>query len=81
MDSIMSEDDLRSLLKRRSEEGQGDATGTEDEMTTDYEGDVVNGDMVIDGGEGELEMRAARMVEEPTVATPMGLAGAEGQLE
>jgi hypothetical protein len=79
IESILSEDDLRSLLKRREKgNGAGSVTGTEDE-TTDFEGDVDDG-MVIDGGEAEQELRAARR-EEPKVATPMGLAGAEGQDE
>ncbi len=47
-------------------------TGTEDE-TTDFEGD---GEVVfnVDGGE-------AMKMEEPKLATPMGLAGAEEQPE
>ncbi|KAK4242568.1 ADP-ribosylation factor family-domain-containing protein [Achaetomium macrosporum] len=81
IESILSEDDLRSLLKKREKEsdGPGHATGTEEEDPTDFEGDH-DDSMVIDGGEGEGEIKAARM-EEPKIATPAGLAGAEGQLE
>jgi hypothetical protein len=67
------------LLKRREKgDGAGSVTGTEDE-TTDFEGEVDDG-MVYDGDDTERELRAARR-EEPKVATPMGLAGAEGQDE
>jgi hypothetical protein len=61
-------------LKRR--ERTGSVTGTEDE-TTDFEGEVDDG-MVFDGGDAERELQAARG-EEPKLATPMGLAGAEVQ--
>lgn len=81
IESILSEDDLRSLLKKkraeRLVEGEGSITGTEDE-STDFEGDVDSG-VALDGGETEEELRVSLRSEEPKVATPMGLAGAEGQ--
>ncbi|KAK4106535.1 patatin-domain-containing protein [Parathielavia hyrcaniae] len=79
IESILSEDELRSLLKRREKRGgAGSVTGTEEETTaSEGEGDDC---MVIDGGDAETELRAARR-EEPKIATPMGLAGAEGQDE
>ncbi|KAL2167074.1 hypothetical protein VTG60DRAFT_1800 [Thermothelomyces hinnuleus] len=75
MESILSEDDLRSL--RREREGKRDggvgATETEEDETTDFEEG-----MVFDGDDAERQLRAAaRMEEEPKIATPMGLAGAE----
>ncbi|KAK4123790.1 patatin-domain-containing protein [Parathielavia appendiculata] len=79
IESILSEDDLRSLLKKRKRrDGAESATGTEEESTaSEGEGDDC---MVIDGGDAERELRAARR-KEPKIATPMGLAGAEGQDE
>ncbi|KAL2018820.1 hypothetical protein VTK56DRAFT_378 [Thermocarpiscus australiensis] len=65
IDSLLSEDDLRSLLKRRERGAdEGNTTGTEDE-TTDYDGGRRGN---IDGGETEEEIK---------IAAPMGLAGAE----
>jgi predicted acylesterase/phospholipase RssA len=63
IESILSEDDLRSLLKK----SQGSITGTDDD-STDFEGYTSVDGINIDGGETE---------EEPKLATPMGLAGAE----
>src|SRR4051794_2301079 len=77
MESILSEDDLRSLLKKREGERRGgggaasSVTGTEDE-TRDFEEA-----MVFDGDDAERELRAAKMEEgKQKMATPMGLAGA-----
>ncbi|KAL2201283.1 hypothetical protein P885DRAFT_73632 [Corynascus similis CBS 632.67] len=73
MDSILSEDDLRSLLKKREKRGDGGVGGTETEdETTDYEEGIV-----FDGDDAERQFRAAAKIEEPKIATPMGLAGAE----
>jgi predicted acylesterase/phospholipase RssA len=69
IESILSEDELRGLLRRVE---KGSVTGTEDE-TTDFEGD---GEVVFNVNGGE-----AMKMEEPKVATPMGLAGAEEQPE
>jgi hypothetical protein len=81
LESILSEDELRSLLKKREKERDigGSVTGTEEDDSTDSEADH-DDSMVIDGGEGDGEIKAARM-EEPKIATPSGLAGAEGQLD
>ncbi|KAL2146002.1 hypothetical protein VTI28DRAFT_5659 [Corynascus sepedonium] len=73
MDSILSEDDLRSLLKKREKRGDGGVGGTETEdETTDYEEGIV-----FDGDDAERQFRAPAKIEEPKIATPMGLAGAE----
>ncbi|KAK4247722.1 acyl transferase/acyl hydrolase/lysophospholipase [Corynascus novoguineensis] len=73
MDSILSEDDLRSLLKKREKKGDGGVGGTETEdETTDYEEGIV-----FDGDDAERQFGAAAKIEEPKIATPMGLAGAE----
>lgn len=79
IESILSEDDLRSLLKKREKRARGNgssATGTEDD-STDSEGYADEG-MVFDRHDAAREMEAAGMGE-PKVATPMGLAGADGQ--
>ncbi|KAK4157907.1 hypothetical protein C8A00DRAFT_29135 [Chaetomidium leptoderma] len=82
IESILSEDELRSLLKMRGvgvDGGSGGSmTATEDE-TSDFEEE--DGDlMIVDGGEGaKQEMEAARREEQPKIATPMGLAGAEDE--
>jgi len=73
IESILSEDDLRSLLKKREREN---STGTDDE-TTESGGEGDDG-MVFSGDDAEREIRAER-VDEGKVATPMGLAGAEEQ--
>jgi hypothetical protein len=73
IESILSEDDLRSLLKKREREN---STGTDDE-TTESGGEGDDG-VVFSGDDAEREIRAER-VDEGTVATPMGLAGADEQ--
>ncbi|AEO69282.1 uncharacterized protein THITE_2119491 [Thermothielavioides terrestris NRRL 8126] len=81
IDSILSEDDLRSLLKKREERRDGGGSGGSggnSTATTDDETTDVDETMAIDGDEGEPETRATQM-EVPRIATPMGLAGAEGQ--
>ncbi|KAL2135536.1 hypothetical protein VTI74DRAFT_8142 [Chaetomium olivicolor] len=76
IETILSEDELRSLLKKREGRDGGETFTTEDE-TTDVDADE---HMVIDGGDDDAaeEMRAAKM-DEQKVATLIGLAGAEGQ--
>ncbi|KAK0711192.1 hypothetical protein B0H67DRAFT_540501 [Lasiosphaeris hirsuta] len=50
IESLLSEDDLRSLLRQTSRGlGGGSATGTEDE-TTDVDGEDVDGGIGLDGG-------------------------------
>lgn len=79
IETILSEDDLRSLLKKNRRNGSN--TGTEDETTDlDVDGDGDSG-VILDGGETEEELRIRPREREPKVATPMGLAGAEGQTD
>ncbi|KAH6636570.1 patatin-like phospholipase domain-containing protein [Chaetomium tenue] len=78
-ESILSEDDLRSLLKKRRVERGGIGSGeteSEDE-TSDFEADFYEG-MTYDGGDDDagLEFGAAGM-RQPGVATPTGLGGVE----
>ncbi|KAL2255168.1 hypothetical protein VTK26DRAFT_3940 [Humicola hyalothermophila] len=94
IERILSEDDLRSLLRRRDRDRDrerrrgGNVTGTEDE-TTDFDGD---GDVDFikgaDGRDMSVEEKVAGMEDDddddegrPRIATPMGLAGAEKQPE
>jgi hypothetical protein len=86
IESMLSEDELlRGLLRKRREgrRGGGGAgssmTGTEEDDTTDFDGEMDEG-VVFDGDDAEREIKAAGM-EVPKVATPMGLAGAEGQAD
>ncbi|KAK0623423.1 patatin-like phospholipase domain-containing protein [Immersiella caudata] len=73
IESIISEDELRGLLKN-STIGGSSATGTEDE-TTDVDGEaVVDGDEGIDGA---LDGARGRGGETGKVATPTGLAVTE----
>jgi hypothetical protein len=80
-ESILSEDDLRSLLKKRRVGRTGAGSGeteTEEDETTDFEADLDEG-MTYDSGEYDdvgREFGAAGM-EQPDLATPMGLGGPE----
>ena len=67
IESILSEDDLRSLLKKRE---LGHST-EDDSSDSGDEGEAYG------GAGGEKGVGPLRMREEPEVATPMGLAGAE----
>ncbi|KAK3295962.1 patatin-like phospholipase domain-containing protein [Chaetomium fimeti] len=76
-ESILSEDDLQSLLRKRrvGPDGVSGETETEDE-TTDFDADLDEGMMTFDGEDTERELGAPGM-EQPPVATPRGLAGVE----
>jgi predicted acylesterase/phospholipase RssA len=82
IESMLSEDELLRSLLRKRREGRGGAgssvTGTEEDDTTDFDGDMDEG--VVFGDDAEREIKAAGM-DVPKVATPMGLAGAEGQAD
>jgi hypothetical protein len=79
---MLSEDELLMSLLRKRREGRGGGgsslTGTEEDDTTDFDGDMDEG--VVFGDDAEREIKAAGM-DVPKVATPMGLAGAEGQAD
>ncbi|KAK3375151.1 hypothetical protein B0H63DRAFT_438220 [Podospora didyma] len=84
IESILSEDDLQTLLRKQTQQNlggsvTGSATGTEDEMTTDVDGDDL---IQLDGVEEDDEEGEEKRDGDDSdgmMATPMGLTVTESE--